>query len=211
MSKTQPFRTLPESPDATPGATTTLVRADARPHAEQYPELHPQLKAQLRELQLRTGSAVPDVPMLLRLINEQYQTVERERRGIVESMRLMADEAQALAHEAREQSSEHLQVILDHIKDVVLLVDEHGMIRTFNPTGERVFGYSQDEVVGQRIDLLLPKIAAEESIPEALARLAASVGDTALDLSAQALWAQRKNGGLFPAEFAVSKAPLLAR
>ena len=211
MSKTQPFRTLPESPDATPGATTTLVRADARPHAEQYPELHPQLKAQLRELQLRTGSAVPDVPMLLRLINEQYQTVERERRGIVESMRLMADEAQALAHEAREQSSEHLQVILDHIKDVVLLVDEHGMIRTFNPTGERVFGYSQDEVVGQRIDLLLPKIAAEESIPEALARLAASVGDTALDLSAQELWAQRKNGGLFPAEFAVSKAPLLAR
>ena len=211
MSKTQPFRTLPESPDATPGATTTLVRADARPHAEQYPELHPQLKAQLRELQLRTGSAVPDVPMLLRLINEQYQTVERERRGIVESMRLMADEAQALAHEAREQSSEHLQVILDHIKDVVLLVDEHGMIRTFNPTGERVFGYSQDEVVGQRIDLLLPKIAAAESIPEALARLAASVGDTALDLSAQALWAQRKNGGLFPAEFAVSKAPLLAR
>ena len=54
------------------------------------------------------------------------------------------------------------------------------MIRTFNPTGERVFGYAQDEVVGQRIDLLLPKIAAEETIPEALARLAASLGDTAL-------------------------------
>jgi hypothetical protein len=30
-------------------------------------------------------------------------------------MRLMADEARALALEAREQSSEHLQVILDHI------------------------------------------------------------------------------------------------
>ena len=200
MSKTHPFRTRPDPADATPGATTTLVRADARPHAEQYPELHPQLKAQLRELQLRTGSAVPDVPMLLRLINEQYETVERERRGIVESMRLMADEAQALAHEAREQSSEHLQVILDHIKDVVLLLDEEGVIRTFNPTGERVFGYAQEEVIGQRIDLLLPKIASDETIPQALQRLAASLGDTALDLSARELWAQRKNGGLFPAE-----------
>ena len=208
MSKTQPFRTRPDSPESTPGATTTLVRADARPHAEAYPELHPQLKAQLRELQLRTGSAVPDVPMLLRLINEQYQTVERERRGIVESMRLMADEAHALAHEAREQSSEHLQVILDHIKDVVLLVDEEGIIRTFNPTGQRVFGYSEGEVLGQRLDRLLPKIAVDETVPQALERLAASLGDTALDLAARELEARRQNGEFFPAELAVSKAPV---
>jgi diguanylate cyclase (GGDEF)-like protein/PAS domain S-box-containing protein len=211
MSKTHPFRTRPDSGEATPGATTTLVRADARPHAEKYPELHPLLKAQLRELHLRTGNAVPDVPMLLRLINEHYLTVERERRGIVESMRLMADEAQALAREARAQSNEHLQVILDHIKDVVLLVDETGIIRTFNPTGERVFGYTEGEVVGQGIDLLLPKIAVGESVPEALGRLAASLGDTALDLTARELWAQRKNGGLFPAEIAVSTAPLSRR
>jgi diguanylate cyclase (GGDEF)-like protein/PAS domain S-box-containing protein len=211
MSKTHPFRTPPDAPDGTPGATTTLVRADARPHAEAYPELHPQLKAQLRELQLRTGNAVPDVPMLLRLINEHYVTTERERRGIVESMRLMADEAQALAHEARAQSSEHLQVILDHIKDVVLLVDENGIVRTFNPTGERVFGYAEQEVIGQRVDVLLPRIAEGETVPEALGRLAASLGDTALDLTARELWARRQNGELFPAEIAVSKAPLSRR
>ena len=179
MSKIQPFRSHSDSADADAdfgattttlssqlmaGATTTLVRADARPVPENQGELHPQLKAQLRELRLRTGSADPDVPMLLRLINEHYQTIERERRGIVESMRLMADEAQALAHEAREQSSEHLQVILDHIKDVVLLVDAEGLIRTFNPTGERVFGYAEREVLGQRIDFLIPKIADDESI-----------------------------------------------
>ncbi len=211
MSKSHPFRTRPDSPEGTPGATTTLVRADARPHAEKYPELHPQLKAQLRELHLRTGNADPDVPMLLRLINEHYVTLERERRGIVESMRLMADEAQALAHEARAQSSEHLQVILDHIKDVVLLVDESGLIRTFNPTGERVFGYDEDELVGKSIDLLLPKIATDETVPEALERFAASLGDTALDLTAREQWAQRKDGRLFPAEIAVSKAPLSQR
>jgi diguanylate cyclase (GGDEF)-like protein/PAS domain S-box-containing protein len=211
MSNTHSFRTPPDAPDAMPGATTTLVRADARPHAEAYPELHPQLKAQLRELQLRTGNAVPDVPALLRLINEHYVTSERERRGIVESMRLMADEAQALAHEAREQSSEHLQVILDHIKDVVLLVDENGIVRTFNPTGERVFGYAEHEVIGKRVDVLLPKIADGETVPEALGRLAASLGDTALDLTARELWARRQDGELFPAEIAVSKAPVSRR
>src|SRR3984885_3156643 len=212
MSKPQTLRTPPPEPPA--GATTTLVRADAGPLSEAHAELHSHLRAQLHEVHLRSGSTAPDLPMLLRLVSEHYAAIDKERRGTVESMRLMADEARALALEAREQSSKHLQVILDHIKDVVLTVDEGGLIRTFNPTGERVFGYDEAEVVGQRIDVLLPAIAeqaAHESVPEALQRLAASSGDTALDLATRELWARRKNGDSFPAEIAVSKAPLSAR
>jgi len=213
MSNTQTLRTLTDPAEAAPGATTTLVRAEPRSPADPHPDLHPNLRAQLHELQLRTGNATPDLAMLLQLINQHYQTLESERRGIVESMRLMADEARALAHEARAQSSEHLQVILDHIKDVVLAVDEEGVIRTFNPTGERVFGYAEAEVVGQRVDLLIPEItiATGETVPQALERLAASSGDTALDLAARELWARRKDGERFPAEIAVSKAPLSRR
>src|SRR6266436_2981859 len=203
MSNNQILRTLTDLPEGTPGATT----------AETHPDLHPNLRAQLRELQLRTGNATPDLAMLLQLINEHYQTLESERRGIAESMRLMADEARALAREAHAQSSGHLQVILDHIKDVVLALDEEGVIRTFNPTGERVFGYAEAEVVGQRVDLLIPEIsiATGETVPQALERLAASSGDTALDLTARELWARRKDGERFPAEIAVSKAPLSRR
>jgi diguanylate cyclase (GGDEF)-like protein/PAS domain S-box-containing protein len=211
MSKPQTLRSDSAGAEHTEGSTTTLVRADARAHPQEDPQLHPHLQAQLRELRLRTGSAAPDMAMLLRLINDHYQTIDNERRGIVESMRLMADEARALELEARAQSSGHLQVILDHIKDVVLTVDEDGVIRTFNPTGERVFGHREAEVVGQRIDLLIPEIAANTTIPEALQRLAAISGDTALDLATQELWALRKGGTFFPAEIAVSKAPLSAR
>src|SRR6267154_927692 len=213
MSNTQTLRTLTESPEGAPGATTTLVRADSHTPPEGYPDLHPSLRAHLRELQLRSGNATPDPAMLLRLINEHYQTLEKERRGTVESMRLMAEEARALAREAHAQGSEHLQVILDHIKDVVLALDEEGVIRTFNPTGERVFGHAEAEVIGQRVDLLIPEItiATGETVPQALQRLAASLGDTALDLAARELWARRKDGERFPAEIAVSKAPLSRR
>ena len=213
MSNPQNVRTVADSPESAPGATTTFVRADPRLPGEGYADLHPQLRAQLRELQLRTGAATPDVGMLLRLVNDHYLILETERRGIAESMRLMADEARALEHEAREQGSEHLQVILDHIKDVVLAVEADGIIRTFNPTGERVFGYTEAEVVGKRIDLLIPEItiAASETVGEALQRLAASTGDTALDLVGREHWARRKDGESFPAEIAVSKAPLTRR
>ncbi|HEY8508268.1 MAG TPA: PAS domain-containing protein, partial [Steroidobacteraceae bacterium] len=169
--------------DAAGSATTTVVRG-----SEDAAGLHPVLRAQLRELRLRTGSDVPDLNLLLRLVSDHYQSIDDERRGIVQSMRLMADEARALAREAHEQSSEHLQVILDHIKDVVLTVDADGVIQTFNPTGERVFGYSEAEVVGQRIDLLIPKIAEHETIPQALERLAAACGDTHLDLAGRESW-----------------------
>ena len=211
MSNSQTVRALGAAAETGPGGTTTLVRADERVGGDESPDLHPQLRAQLKEVRLRTGSTDPDIAMLLRLVSAQYQTVDDERRGIVQSMRLMADEARALAHEAREQSSEHLQVILDHIKDVVLTIDEDGVIQTFNPTGERVFGYIEAEVVGQRIDLLIPKIAAHESITQALHRYAASSGDTHLDLASRESWGQRKDGEFFPAEIAVSKAPLSRR
>jgi diguanylate cyclase (GGDEF)-like protein/PAS domain S-box-containing protein len=212
MSNAPTLRSLVNAPDSGSGATTTLVRGDEAACGEDSPELHVHLRAQLKEARLRNNNATaPDLGVLLRLISAHYDSIDQERRGIVQSMRLMADEARAMAHEAREQSSEHLQVILDHIKDVVLTVDEDGVIQTFNPTGERVFGYVEAEVVGQRIDQLIPKIATHESITQALHRLAASSGDTHLDLASRELWAQRKGGEFFPAEVAVSKARLSRR
>ena len=213
MSNAPTLRSLVSAPDSVPGATTTLVRADDSACGEDSPELHVYLRSQLKEARLRNNGAPPDMVVLLRLISAHYDSIDQERRGIVQSMRLMADEARAMAHEAREQSSEHLQVILDHIKDVVLTVDEDGVIQTFNPTGERVFGYGEAEIVGQRIDQLIPKIAAatHETITQALHRLAASSGDTHLDLASRELWAQRKGGEFFPAEVAVSKARLSRR
>src|SRR5207244_11143961 len=92
-SNPQSVRTAADSPEAAPGATTTFVRADPRPSAEGYADLHPQLRAQLRELQLRTGTATPDVGLLLRLVNEHYQRIEPGRRGSAESLRLMPAEA----------------------------------------------------------------------------------------------------------------------
>jgi len=52
-------------------------------------------------------------------------------------------------------------------------------------------------VVGQRIDLLIPKIATHETITQALYRLAASTGDTAIDLASRESSGQRKDGEFF--------------
>jgi diguanylate cyclase (GGDEF)-like protein/PAS domain S-box-containing protein len=197
--------------DSTVSVATGAARSGAFDNAEDLVQLHHHLRAQLRETKLESATDTPGLRALLRLISAHYEAVDEERRGIVQSMRLMADEARTMAREARQQSSEHLQVILDHIKDVVLTVDEDGTIRTFNPTGERVFGFGEAEVLGRRIDLLLPLLGEHESIPEALQRLAATSGDTLTDLAASESWGLRKNGKMFPAEIAISHATLSRR
>jgi len=200
--------------DAGPGGTTTLVRADDPTRPEESPALHPHLLAQLKEARLRAASAGPagDLAMLLPLVSAQYKAADQERRGVAQSMRLMADEAHALAHEAREQNTECLQHILDLVQDVVLTTDAEGIVSAFNPSGERVFGFGEAEVVGRRLDLLLPRIAGSDSVRAALQRLSATPGDArpeppaSLDLEVRECWGKHRDGQYFPVEIAVARA-----
>ena len=135
-----------------------------------------------------------DVAALLRTISSHYDRIDAERRGIVRSMQLMSDEAQALTREIREQTASHLQAILDNVKDAIVTVDDGGHIETFNPTGERIFGYAPAEIFGRSLEFLLPEIAKGTS--DFLERLATKIDDTHVDLAAH----QIRNAGLREAE-----------
>ena len=187
---------------------TTVVSPEVPPSAEDLAELHPHLQELLAELRLTDRSPALDVSQLLKRISRHYEALDNERRGIARSMRLMADEARALEYEAREQSTDHLQLILDHIKDAVVTVDEHGAIQTFNPTGERLFGYAQAEVIGRSIVILLPQIVDRGAPVHGLQRLADGTGDTNLEIPGCEIWGRRRSGEIFPAECAVSRARL---
>jgi diguanylate cyclase (GGDEF)-like protein/PAS domain S-box-containing protein len=208
---TNPAPVNVRDPAATASYATTVVRVDLTATMAGIEALHPLLLAQIRELKLRTGTDQPEAAALLRLISGHYTTVDEERRGVVRTMQLMADEARALALEAQEQSSDHLQIVLDNIKDVVLTLDEFGVVLTFNPTAERVFGYGEADAVGRRIEEFLPQLGDRGDSGEALERLAESTGDTQLDLSAREIRGRRSGGEVFPAEFAVSRARLVRR
>ena len=135
--------------------------------------LHPLLQTQLRELRARvTGSRV-SAHELLDMLSRYYDTVDDERRAMVRSMQLMSDEARSLGVEIAEQGAAQLQVILDHIKDVVITANVDGVIDRANPMSERVFGYPPAELLGLRIDELIPEIAEGGSIAAGLDRLAA--------------------------------------
>ena len=86
-------------------------------------------------------------------------------------MQLMSDEAQALTREIREQSAHRIcRPSSTTSRTPSSRSTTRGHIETFNPTGERIFGYSQAEILGRTLDFLLPEIEPHGAlrVPRAL-------------------------------------------
>lgn len=169
------------------------------------------LVEQLKHAANGSAAGEPDLARLLGLVSRHYDAMDEERRGIVRSMQLMSDEAQELTREIREQTASQLQAILDHIKDAIITVDDSGHIETFNPTGERIFGYAPAEVIGRTLDHLIPEAGSQGSVADYLGQLAARLDDTHVDLAGHETWGRSKGGARFEAEIAVSEARVKRR
>jgi diguanylate cyclase (GGDEF)-like protein/PAS domain S-box-containing protein len=168
--------------------------------------LHPLLQTQLRELRARVTGGRIGAHELLEMLSRHYDAVDDERRAMARSLQLMSDEARSLGLEIAEQGTAQLQVILDHIKDVVITANADGVIDRANPMAERVFAYPPGELLGQRVDALVPGITAEGSVGEGLEKLAGSCDTFRGQRVTPEVVARRCDGTLFPAEIAISRA-----
>jgi len=200
MSKQAEGSPSKESADAAP----VNPRMDVNDHSMR--RLHPLLQSQLRELRARVTGGRVSAHELLEMLSRYYDTIDDERRAMVRSMQLMSDDARSLGVEIAEQGAAQLQVILDHIKDVVLTANVEGIIDRANPMSERVFGYPTAELLGLRIDALIPDIADRGSIAGGLDLLAAASDTYRGLLVTPEVTARRSDGSLFPAEIAISRA-----
>jgi diguanylate cyclase (GGDEF)-like protein/PAS domain S-box-containing protein len=171
--------------------------------------MHRLLEQQVRDATRSDGEL--DLGKLLAAIGAAYSKTDEERRGIVRSMQLMSDEATALTRELRESTASQLQAVLDHVKDVIMTVDDAGHIASINATGQRVFGHAESDAIGRPLSFLLPQVTAKQSIAAELEQLAARLDDTQVDLAPHETLGQRSDGTQFSAEIAVSKTKMNRR
>lgn len=48
------------------------------------------------------------------------------------------------------------RALLENLPDAIICIDTGGHITVFNPAAEAMFGYAAEEVLGEKVDILMP-------------------------------------------------------
>ncbi|GMQ80841.1 MAG: hypothetical protein BMS9Abin05_0270 [Rhodothermia bacterium] len=103
----------------------------------------------------------------------------------------------------REESQRQNRAILETIVDGILTIDSRGIINTFNPSAEKIFGYSAHEVIGKAVAILMPQpwSSKHQSYIQEYER----TGQARIIGIGREVVGLRKNGEQFPMDLAVSE------
>ncbi len=102
-----------------------------------------------------------------------------------------------------ERASRRIRGILDSMVDAVVTIDSQGIIETFNPAAERMFGYTEAEVVGRSVNILVPE-AFRSGHNRSIAEYRPNAGSRIIGNDREVL-AMRRDGSTFPMNLAVSE------
>lgn len=98
---------------------------------------------------------VGDRTFMLRILPYQFGG---ETAGVVLTM--IDITARKHAEDALRASENRLSTIVQTAVDAIVVINEKGIVQSFNPSAERIFGYASDEMIGQNISILMPDDAA---------------------------------------------------
>jgi PAS domain S-box-containing protein len=137
------------------------------------PEKEP---GQLQPAPMRSEPALPNVTLAAGLLSALLlgwsvragQIARRHARSLEVTNRALNEEIQARAR--MEETLQQLAAIVESSDDAILATTVDGLILTWNPGAERLYGYTSDEVLGKHVSLLHARKEQEAQVMEKISK-----------------------------------------
>jgi two-component system sensor kinase FixL len=114
----------------------------------------------------------------------------------------MRSRAAAVNRDLRAREA-HLQSILATVPDAMIVITERGIMQSFSPTAERLFGWRSDEVIGRNVKMLMPEPYQEQH--DGYLDRYLTTGERRIIGFGRVVVGERKDGSTFPMELAVGE------
>jgi two-component system sensor kinase FixL len=119
------------------------------------------------------------------------------------------DSALPLSEAALQEREARLRSILETAPDAIIVIDDRGVMESFSPAAERLFGFTADEAIGRNVSILMPSPYRERH--DGYIEHYLETGERRIIGIGRIVVGQRKNGRTFPMELAVGEAMVNGR
>ncbi|MCG7391558.1 PAS domain S-box protein [Microvirga sp. ACRRW] len=107
------------------------------------------------------------------------------------------------AEEALRTREAHLRSILETVPDAMIVIDEQARIQFFSAAAERLFGYKDQEIIGENIKILMPDPYRGQH--DGYMHRYLTTGERRIIGIGRVVVGQSKDGSTFPIELAVGE------
>jgi PAS domain S-box-containing protein len=127
--------------------------------------------------------------------------VDDEIRGGIVVFNDITEQKRAI--ESIEASENRLRAVLETAADAIVTIDNQGIVQSFNRAATEMFGYTDEEMIGQNVSMLMPGPHRERH-DEYIARYRQTDEARIIGIGRELL-GQRKDGATFPVHLSISE------
>jgi PAS domain S-box-containing protein len=107
-----------------------------------------------------------------------------------------------LADQRTEEGRYAFDTLMHNSPDAVVTIDGHGQIQGFNPAARGMFGYTEDDVLGQNVKMLMPE--PDHSAHDTYLDHYAQTGEKRIIGTIREVSGRRSDGTAFPLDLSIS-------
>jgi two-component system, LuxR family, sensor kinase FixL len=117
--------------------------------------------------------------------------------------------APPLSDTALQEREARLRSILETAPDAIIVIDDRGVMESFSPAAERLFGLTAEEAIGKNVNILMPSPYHERH--DDYIRHYLETGERRIIGIGRIVVGRRRDGSTFPMELAVGEATVNGR